>query len=338
MSFPIDSQDEMGRLGVLHLKRLWARVTRRSRNKHSNDWLFDRILIDGLGLAQEETLQYLGTRTPPYEEFEAWILERNGGYIDPLRIEHINAAISGAVYSDELKAKFLEIEEADPVFSFEDLRFWQEQGYAILRNAVSVEDCRLTEAAISQFLSIDPGDCDTWYQPSDHGIMKQFFHHPALAANRSSPRVHKAFAQIWGTADLWMTVDRISFNPPERRDWIFPGPYLHWDTTLAQPIPFGVSGMIYLTDTEETQGAFTCVPGFHRRIDEWLNNLSPDVDPRREDLESLGAKPIAGAAGDLIIWHKALPHGSRPNRAARPRIVQYLSMHPTKREHNPIWK
>lgn len=95
--------------------------------------------------------------------------------------------------------------------------------------------------------------------------------------------------------------------------------------------------MIYLTDTEETQGAFTCVPGFHQRIDEWLDKLPPDVDPRREDLESLGAKPIAGAAGDLIIWHKALPHGSRPNRAVRPRIVQYLSMHPTKREHNPIW-
>jgi len=54
MSFPIDSQDEMGRLGVLHLERLWARVTRRSPNKHSDDWLFDRVVIDGLGLLRKK--------------------------------------------------------------------------------------------------------------------------------------------------------------------------------------------------------------------------------------------------------------------------------------------
>ena len=42
-------------------------------------------------------------------------------------------------------------------------------------------------------------------------------------------------------------------------------------------------------------------------------------------------------AGDLIIWHKALPHGSRPNSAKRPRIVQYLSMYPTKGERQ-AWK
>lgn len=185
---------------------------------------------------------------------------------------------------------------------------------------------------------MNPHDPETWYQASMHGIMRQFFHHPALRANRRSERIHKAFAQIWGTADLWMTVDRVSFNPPERDDWRFPGPRLHWDTTLAPPVPFAVSGMIYLTDTESEQGAFTCVPGFHRRIDDWLQSLPAGSDPQREDLESLGAMPIPGRAGDLIIWHKALPHGSRPNRTARPRIVQYLSMHPAQLDPHPEWK
>ena len=170
---------------------------------------------------------------------------------------------------------------------------------------------------------MDSEDPDTWYKnPGSYGIMAQFFHHPALGANRESRRAHKAFAQVWNTADLWVSVDRVSFNPPERDGWRFAGPHLHWDTSLALPIPFDVSGLLYLTDTSAEQGAFTCVPGFQRRIADWLKSLPPDADPRRQDLRRLGAVPVPGKAGDLVIWHQALPHGSRPNTAVRPRIVQ----------------
>jgi ectoine hydroxylase-related dioxygenase (phytanoyl-CoA dioxygenase family) len=53
---------------------------------------------------------------------------------------------------------------------------------------------------------------------------------------------------------------------------------------------------------------------------------------------SAHAVPIAGRAGDLVIWHHALPHGSSPNRAERPRIVQYLKMHPTGWTHHETWR
>ena len=39
-------------------------------------------------------------------------------------------------------------------------------------------------------------------------------------------------------------------------------------------------------------------------------------------------QPIPGAAGDMVIWHDALPHGATPNRGERPRIVQYLNLYP----------
>jgi len=99
-----------------------------------------------------------------------------------------------------------------------------------------------------------------------------------------------------------------------------------------------IAGLIYLTDTAAEQGVFTCVPGFHRRIEDWLNGLPPAANPRDEDLEALGAVPIPDRAGDLIIWHRALPHGSHPNRCARARIVQHLNMHPATREDCPEWK
>lgn len=338
------SSVEIGSLGVLHLKRLWSRATSAHRGhvserRRADEWIFDKIVIHGLGLALEDTLQYLSRNAPSYEQFERWILERNGGSLERDRIERINATISGADYSEKLKDVLEEIKKSDPVLKEEDLVFWEENGYVVVHDAVTAENCLAAEQAIWAFLGMDAEDSDTWYQRQEaYGIMAQLFHHPALTANRNSRRIHKAFAQIWGTADVWMSIDRVSFNPPEREGWRFPGPHLHWDTSLALPIPFDVSGLLYLTDTTAEQGAFTCVPGFHRRITDWLQSLPPDANPRAQNLEQLGPTSVAGKAGDLIIWHKALPHGSRPNHASRPRIVQYLTMYSSKVKHNPKWR
>ncbi len=167
--------------------------------------------------------------------------------------------------------------------------------------------------------------------------MLQYFQHPAFEANRHARRIHKAFAQLWGTADLWVTTDRVGFNVPERDGWPFPGPDLHWDVSLKTPIPFGTQGILYLTDTLPEQGALTLVPGFHRRADDWLASLPHGAAPRRQDLHALGAQPIGGRAGDLVIWHHALPHGSPPNRATRPRVVQYIAMYPSRSIAHDGW-
>jgi hypothetical protein len=337
------AQDEPVTLGAVHLKRLWCRTLATRQGKpaveEEMDWLFDQILLSGLNLALEETMQYLYQTGPSFEEFERWILERNNGRVEPERVERINRAIQGLDPTPGQRAAIQEIENAQPVLTQEELKFWDEQGYVILREAVSREDSQAAADALWQRLGMSPNDPESWYQVRPgYGIMVQFFHHPALRRIRESPRIHKAFAQIWGTADLWATTDRVSFNPPERPGWMFPGPRLHWDTSLELPIPFGVQGLVYLTDTAAEQGAFTCVPGFQRKIHEWLASLPHGADPRRQDLEKVGAIPIAASAGDLIIWHHALPHGSRPNRAQRPRLVQYLTMFPPMGEAKRNWR
>jgi ectoine hydroxylase-related dioxygenase (phytanoyl-CoA dioxygenase family) len=42
-------------------------------------------------------------------------------------------------------------------------------------------------------------------------------------------------------------------------------------------------------------------------------------------------------AGDLIIWHHALPHGSSPNTSTVPRVVQYINYTYVEEELNKIW-
>ena len=72
---------------------------------------------------------------------------------------------------------------------------------------------------------------------------------------------------------------------------------MHWDLPLERPLAFAVQGVLYLTDTTAEMGAFTCVPGFHRKTEAWLENLPADANPRKQNLMNLGVKPIPGKAG-----------------------------------------
>jgi|SRR5215831_17851757 len=161
-------------LGVAHLEELWRHATRCDREKlFPRNWVHDRIVIEGLGLPLEETLQYLGQRRPSLSDFEKWILDRNDGSIEPLRIERINASILGQEYSDEVKAEIRAIEEAERVLSAADLSFWKENGYAIVHEAIAKDDCRAAEMAIWQSLDMHPHRPETWYRSSTHGNVQR---------------------------------------------------------------------------------------------------------------------------------------------------------------------
>ena len=216
-----------------------------------------------------------------------------------------------------------------PVLDEEALAGWREHGTVVLKDAIDPERCRAAELAVWEAVGADPDEPESWYRHRPgSGIMVELIQHPALQANRESPRIHKAFAQLWETPDLWASADRCGFHVPQREDRPFPGPDLHWDIDLTRPLRFGTQGILYLTDTPPEQGALTVVPGFQHRLAEWLAALPPGADPQQQDLHALGSVPIGGMAGDLVIWHQQLPHGSRPNRGTRPRIVQYVNMLP----------
>ncbi len=338
---PIDelpAPDDVGELGVFQLKRLWARNMAACRGVtlgNAVDRQADYLVIHASGLGLEQTMQFFRNQ-PSFEDFEQWVADTTGG-IALARVARINAAICGTAYPEKIQQWLAEVETAAPVLSADDLAFWDKHGYVVVHDAISADGCAAAEQAIWDHIGASADDQESWYRKRNNGIMVQFFQHPAFEANRQSRRIHKAFAQLWKTADLWVTTDRCGFNVPERPNWTFPGPHLHWDVSLQTPIPFGTQGILYLTDTPPEQGAFTLVPSFHRRVESWLASLPPGANPREQDLHALGSQPIGGQAGDLIIWHHALPHGSRPNRGTRPRIVQYIDMFPTRREERENW-
>jgi len=332
MNEPLDiaPSTEIGSLGILHLKRIWsfAMAGRRghSINRH-DEHRMDRMVLNCVGLGLHQTFQHLYLHTPTFDDFEKWIVT-TAGKPDRIRIDRVNATIAGHAYAEPVRQWLEIVESSEPVLTPEDLSFWEKNGYVVLRNAVSVNAGTEAAKVIYEYVGANPDSPNSWYGSVAHGIMVELIQHPELEVNRRSTRIHKAFAQLWGTADLWVTADRCGFHPPQRDNWPFPGPDLHWDIDFAQPLTFGTQGILYLTDTPAEQGALTLVPGFHHRLSDWLRTVKPGEDPQKQDLHALGSVAVGGNAGDMVIWHHALPHGSRPNLGGRPRVVQYINMLP----------
>jgi len=313
---------------------LWSQLTFRERRVVPPDQT-ERMLLDALGLGLEQAMQHLGRERPELTAFEAWVLE-TAGTPDPEAIARYHAWLDGAALPEGVQARIEAIDAAAPVLDADDLAHWEREGWVVLRQAIGAQEAAAAEALLWDIVGGDAADPASWYHYRGNGIMVQHFQNPALDVARTSPRIHKAFAQLWGDADLWTTIDRMSFNPPETQAHPFQGPKLHWDVSLARPIPFATQGILYLTDTMADQGALMLVPGFHHRLDAWLDGLG-NGDPRQVDL-SAEAITIPAGAGDLVIWRQDLPHGASPNRAARPRMAQYVNYYSPTLPVNPEWR
>jgi hypothetical protein len=221
----------------------------------------------------------------------------------------------------------------NPVLSPEDLTFWEENGYVVIPEAVPAENLQAVIDDVWWFLGMDPDDPEDWYRPPHNpGGMIEMYQTQSLWNNRQSPRVHQAFAEIWGTENLWVSMDRANMKPPIRPDqaeWDHDG-MIHWDldTSKEPRVKLSVQGVLYLTDTAENQGGFQCVPGFIHQYETWIKGQPSDRDPMRPDCSEMNAMPIPGKAGDLLIWHSFLPHANSRNTSNLPRLAQYMTMSP----------
>ena len=227
------------------------------------------------------------------------------------------------------------------VLTQEDLAFWRDKGYVIVRNAVPPENVAALVDVIWAFMEMDRDDPETWYRSPDDASgkpklkesgMSELYQHQALWNNRQHPRVYGAFVDIWETEKLWVSIDRVNLNPPARADWDFQG-FVHWDIdTSLRPLPKRVQGVLSLVDVSAEAGGLQVVPGFHRQFADWVRTQPPDRDPRQPDMNGLELVSVEMNAGDLVIWHSLLPHGTGRNNSPQPRLAQYITMFPAMEE------
>lgn len=224
----------------------------------------------------------------------------------------------------------------EPVLTRSDLDFFHENGYIVVPNAVPEQNRENLINTIFEFLGVDRNNPDTWYQPPvcPSGNV-EIYQHQALWDNRQSPRVHGAFADIYNDHKLWVSFDRAAMRPPQRADQprFNAKLFTHWDMNLSKLTPdfFAVQGVLCLNDAPPELGGFTCVPGFHKILEEWLEAHPEDRDSGRPDVSKFPPgyelQPIPAKAGDLIIWDMRLPHGNGYNVSNQPRLAQYITMY-----------
>jgi hypothetical protein len=222
------------------------------------------------------------------------------------------------------------------VLTDEDRRFFDENGYVVIHNAVPPENLQAVIDATFEFLEMDPNDPGDWYRPPlrTNG-MTEMYQHQAMWDNRQYPRLHGAFADLFSDEKLWVSFDRVNLKPPRHVDhpeYDFKG-FMHWDAdvTHAANAPFAVQGVLYLADTPEDMGGFQCAPGHHKVVKEWAKTVTPG-SKAQPDMSSVPVVPIPGKAGDLLIWNRLLYHGNGHNLSDKPRLAQYITMFPAPKE------
>ena len=230
------------------------------------------------------------------------------------------------------------------ILTEDDWKFWIHNGYIVIRNAVPNEMTGNLASFLWEFEEKDADDPSTWYAPPRAEIqmkeltntgMVEVYNHQYLWDNRQYPTVHKAFADIWGTEKLWVTIDRANLNFPLREGFNQPG-FIHWDYD-PETKPQNVQGVLALADQDDqNMGGFQCVPELYRNYDVWKHTQPEDRDHFKPDVSGFQIEKVKMKAGDLLIFNSLLPHGIRPNRSNKVRIAQYISMMPAEEDNDQL--
>ena len=102
---PLIGSAEVGPFGVLHLPRLWLKVSLDAKGLLAGGYPavgtgFDQMVLDGLGLQKEAVVDYIAKHKPTYPEFETWIKQQPGTRLGAASIANLNESIRAYNHDD----------------------------------------------------------------------------------------------------------------------------------------------------------------------------------------------------------------------------------------------
>jgi hypothetical protein len=105
---PLISSGTAGPLGVLHLPRLWQKVSLEARGKLAEGYPgigkgYDMMVITALGLNENAVRKFITDSRPSYPQFESWVKKQSGVKLDKGTIDQLNGSIRGYIHSDETR-------------------------------------------------------------------------------------------------------------------------------------------------------------------------------------------------------------------------------------------
>ena len=109
---PLISSGVAGPLGVLHLPRLWLKVSLEARGKLADGYPgigqgYDMMTINALGLKADAVASFIKNSRPTYAQFEAWAKNQPGVKLDKATVYKHNASILGYIHEDATRKGIL---------------------------------------------------------------------------------------------------------------------------------------------------------------------------------------------------------------------------------------
>jgi hypothetical protein len=109
---PLISSGVAGPLGVLHLPRLWLKVSLESRGKLAPGYPglgkgYDLMTCTALGLNPDTVKKFIADSRPTYPQFEAWVKKQPGVKLDKATLYKHNSAIRGYIHDDNTRKGIL---------------------------------------------------------------------------------------------------------------------------------------------------------------------------------------------------------------------------------------
>jgi len=109
---PLISSSIAGPLGVLHLPRLWLKVSLECRGLLADGYPgigkgYDSMVLQALGLEAEAVRSFIAEKRPTYPQFEAWIKAQPGVKLDKATLYRLNTAIMGYIHDDATRSSIL---------------------------------------------------------------------------------------------------------------------------------------------------------------------------------------------------------------------------------------
>jgi ectoine hydroxylase-related dioxygenase (phytanoyl-CoA dioxygenase family) len=228
-----------------------------------------------------------------------------------------------------------------PVLTDDQLAEFDEQGFVIIKGALSREDA---EAYRQSILSMVPPSLEipmTW--ASHDGRIKPMatpdshtFDTPELLPLMTNERLYGAACQLLGSTALRVTDGSIGITIRNSAHGDHPlSQTLHIDAsvpTTADDFTFEqrelqVGGCYYLTDVEPNGGGIHVVPGGHKIVEAEARAAGGGgrhLHQNWKQIKHLESVEITGQAGDFALLHHLMPHGASHNRNSTARVAYFV--------------
>lgn len=228
-----------------------------------------------------------------------------------------------------------------PVLTDEQLAEFDEQGFVVIKGALSPEDAEAYRQSILSMILPNLEVPAFW--GSYEGRIKpmaapnrQTFDTPELLPLMTNEKLYAAACQLLGSTALRVIDGSIGITL--RND-------AHSDQPLSQPLhvdasvpitaddftfeqrELQVGGCYYLTDVEPGGGGIHVVPGGHKIVEaeaRAANGGGRHLHQNWKRIKHLDSVEVTGKAGDFALLHHLMPHAASHNRNSTARVAYFV--------------